>query len=147
MVEALVDLHERVVIELVAQRGADPRVEHDRLERLGHVIVRAGLEPAHDVVGAVERGPHQDGDRGERRVRLQPLAGLEPVHVRHQAVEQDQIRRRGLRALEGLGASMRRLDPVARPLELVRDAPEVCIAIVDDQDLRHRGSLIGSRAR
>ena len=139
VLEALVHLHDRVVMELVAQRGADPRVQHLGNERLGHIVVGARFEPAHDVIGAVERGRHQHRDRRERGVRLQSLTGLESVHVRHQDFEQDQVQGLGARAIERLGASPRGRDREADPLELAREQRAAVLAVVDDQDLRHRG--------
>src|SRR5207245_384202 len=51
---------ERVVHALQAQRRADPGDKLDPVDRLGHVVVRAGLQCAPPVGRAIEGGDHHD---------------------------------------------------------------------------------------
>ena len=83
---------------------AHARQQFVRVKRLGHVVHRPELEPAHDVAGVGFRREEDDGDVTPRRHGLDALAGLEPVHFRHHHVQQDQVGTDLLENLQGLSA-------------------------------------------
>ena len=58
-------------------------------ERLGQVVVRAAVEPAHPVLDRVASGQHQH--RHPDAVGAQPPAGREPVEPGHHHVEHDRV--------------------------------------------------------
>ena len=72
--------------------------EHRQRERLGHVVVSARIEPAHDVFGRVAAGEEQDGSLNA----LQPGASgqLKPVECRKHHVEDEKVERRRLDRLQ-----------------------------------------------
>jgi hypothetical protein len=78
-----------------AQRRLQPRHELTRAERLGHVVVGAGLESAHLLLLLTDR--RQDEDR-HRRPLAQVASDLDAV-----AVGQHQVEDRGVRRAHGGG--------------------------------------------
>ncbi len=54
------------------QRGADARAQQDRIERLGQIVLGAGLDAAHHAVELVERRNHDDRNVAGMRRRLEP---------------------------------------------------------------------------
>ena len=89
--EALVQRLHLVVQRLDAQHGADPGDQRAVVDRLGEVVVAAGVEPSDDVLLA-GLGRHQD-HRDERQggVGLHPAHDFEPVDLGHHDVEQHQV--------------------------------------------------------
>ena len=73
-----------------AQDRADPGDQFARLERFGHVIVRADFQPD-DPVGRLAPRGQQDGRDGLRFSEV--AAQRQPVLARHHDVEQDQVGR------------------------------------------------------
>jgi hypothetical protein len=70
----------------------DPSHEGRLIHRLGEVLVAAGLEARHDVLG-IRLGRDEDDRReGQRCVRTEAPANLESVHLRHHDVQEDQVR-------------------------------------------------------
>ena len=98
-----------------AQHRAHPQGQFPRAERLGHVVVRAGLE-ADQAVGLVAQGgQHHDRDRP---AGAQPAAHLQAVHAGQHQVEDDQVGRL-------LGDPAQRLVPVVHALDRMAVADEV----------------------
>ena len=132
---------------LQPRQRAHARDQHDVGHRLGQEIVGAGVEPAHAVGGAVERGDHHDGNEMGRRIGLQPAADLETVHVGHHDVEQDDV-------AFGARADLERLGAVGggQHVEIFGRQPgfqqlDVGGNVVDDQDTRgHRNSLLPDKS-
>ena len=94
-----------------AQRGANAGHQLGHLERLAHVVVRAGLETDHDIERVGARGEHHDRDRRRPPDRA---ADLEAVQPRQHDVEQDQVERLGPEPVEALPAVAGGLDREAR---------------------------------
>ena len=100
-----------------AVERADPRQQLVEAERLGQVIIRAGVEPPHDILGRVERGEHED--RG--RPALAPELGgdLEAVLLRQHDVEKDDVvvvDMRQHRGLVPIGGHVHRVPFLLQPL-------------------------------
>ena len=99
-----------------------------RLERLGDVVVGAGLEPDHPVHG-VGRGRHHD-DADAARALAQPAREDEAVLARQADVEQHQRRQLALQQLAQGGAAVGAADA------------EVLLAKVVDQQLPLRRLIL-----
>ena len=69
-------------------------------KRFGDVIHASALERLDLVDRIAQRADENDRDPFQRAVRFEPLANILAAHVRHVDVEQDQVGRRGLRALQ-----------------------------------------------
>ncbi|VWB56907.1 hypothetical protein BTE28158_02625 [Burkholderia territorii] len=84
-------------------------------ERLGHVVVRAEVEPLHALVDAVGGGQDQHGEIGI--ARAQALEHVEPGHPGQPEIEDQQVeglhRQRGI----GLDAALHVVDGIARLAE------------------------------
>ena len=94
------DLEDRILALLVlAQMRPDAGEQHAEAERLGDIVIGAGIE-AEDGVGIrCLRGQHDD--RPLVAVAPHDLAGLAPVHVGQVDVEEDEV---GAIVLERLDA-------------------------------------------
>ena len=103
-----------------AQEGPDPRRQLLGHERLGDVVVGAGLEPGHDVVGV---RPRRHMMIGTALLAPQGPAALEAVHAGQHEVDQRQ----------SVGASANRSSP-SSPLASVIDR----VALVLEGEA-HRG--------
>src|SRR5438270_556415 len=95
------DIHLKVGInELLASErgpdttedGADAGDELARAERLGHIIVGAGVETADAVALLATRCQHHDRDVGRGRAAAQATADLDPADALDHPVEQDHVR-------------------------------------------------------
>ena len=105
------------------------------VERLAHVVVRPAAEAReHRFIGAT-RSEHDDGHVQQR---AQVLAQLEPIRVGQVAVEQDQVRRLGVHALQRVGPRVGHADRVAFPRERVAQQVRQVRVVVNAQDLRYR---------
>ena len=62
------------------------------IERLGEVVLGAGLDAAHDAVELVQCGDHDHRQIAGVLGRLEPAQNLEPVHLRHDEVEQYEVK-------------------------------------------------------
>jgi hypothetical protein len=69
----------------------DSRNQLARAERLGHIIVGAGLEPADAVAFLAARGQHDDRDMRCRRLAPKPPANLDAAHPFDHPVEDDEV--------------------------------------------------------
>ena len=80
----------------VAQLRPDSRQQHARAERLCDVVVRAIVEPAHDVRLLASRGQHYYRDLRIAFVCAVDFAKFRPVHSREHQVEQNQVETRAV---------------------------------------------------
>ncbi len=80
---------------------AHARGEHFKLRRLGDVVVRTEVQPAHNVVRLVERGEHDHRHPGSGRLGTQRLEHFQPVHAGHHHVQQNEVGRIGTQGFEG----------------------------------------------
>ena len=125
-----------------AQHRADPQRQLTRAERLGDVVVGAGLE-ADETIGLVpQRGQH---DHRDRPPGAEPAAHLETVDAGQHEVEDDEVR--GL-----LGHPAQRLLPVTHAFDVVPVADEVPSddvghgrIVVDDHDPAGRIGVVSPR--
>jgi hypothetical protein len=118
-----------------AQEGARAGEQNRQRERLGQVVVRAEVEPAHDVARRVERREQQD--RHPVLARAELLHHLEAREPGQHHVEHDEIdRRRGDESLERRLAALGDLDPVALRLEIEREPAGQVLLVLDEQDAR-----------
>jgi hypothetical protein len=118
--------------------GPDPRQQFPGLERLGHVVHRAGGERAHLLESVGQRGEEDHRDRARRVARLQPLADRVAVQARHHHVEEHEVGRGLRRPGDRLFAARRRERPVSRRGELLLEQIDVQRLVVDDEDGRSR---------
>jgi hypothetical protein len=70
-------------------KGADPREQLIELEGLGEVVVGAGVQAAHHVLGCIARGQHQD--RGMPPFPPELGRDLEAVFLGEDHVEEDHV--------------------------------------------------------
>ena len=124
------------------QRDADPREELFRAERLGDVVVRAGVQRV-DLVGLGAPGRQHD-DRHGPPVADQ-TAHLDAVHVRQPEVEDDEIGAVALDAAEGRAARHGGRHLVAARPQQRRHGRENPRLVVDDQDLQRHVTTPGAR--
>ena len=81
-----------------AQLRAHPRQQHAQAERLGDIVVGAGIEAENGVGLARRARQHDDGDLDP--LAAQEAADIAPVHVGQADIEQDQVETPGPRRLE-----------------------------------------------
>ena len=133
---------ERLLRAHAAQVRADAREQLLHRERLGEVVVGAGVEAAHLVALGVERGDHDD--RGLLVGLAQLLGDLVAVHAGEHEVEQDRGRggtpRRRVCASSAVGD---RPHGEARALQGVLDGLPDDRVVFDDEDRGHVGVLLG----
>ena len=101
-------------------------------ERLGHVVVGAGVEAA-DLVGLLALGGEHD-DRHERVAPAELLAHLVAVHVGQHQVEQHRVGPLVPGNLHALLAGRGREHPEALELERVVQPEHDVRLVLDDQD-------------
>ena len=75
-----------------AQKHAHAREQLVEREGLSHIVVRAEVQPLHDVLGGAARRQHQYRDVARLLVGLHAAAYLPAVHERKHEVEYYQIR-------------------------------------------------------
>ena len=106
-----------------------------RLERLAHVVVRAGLHGLEGEIDVPVRAHHDD----RRRVLL-GLEGreqIEPAHPRHAHVGQDDVRPEDIHQRQRGLPAVRDLHLVAVLLEEGAEDQSNVLFVVDDQDTAH----------
>ena len=121
-----------------SEHGANAGDELARAERLGHVVVRAELQPEERVELGVPRG--QDDDRRRAGGADRP-DHLQPLDLGEAEVEDDEV---GLSSPDGLQrrrAVAGRQDREAGVLEVVARQLDDLGFVIDDEDGLHRGSL------
>ena len=128
-----------------AEDGADARDELADAERLGHVVVGAGVEAADLVDLLAARREHDD--RHERVAAAQLLADLVAVHVGQHQVEQDRVGLLVLGEGHAVLALARGHDAEALELERVLEPEHDVRLVLDDEDglLRDHASGRGAR--
>ena len=105
-----------------------------RAERLGHVVVGAGVEPGHAFALAGAGRHHDDRHRRRGRALPQDAAHLQPAQHRDIQVEQHQVGRLFGARLERRVAAGDQLDlDVAAALERVADEVGDVLLVFDDQ--------------
>ena len=102
----------------------------------GEVVVAAGLEAAHAVLGGALHRQEQHGRLDAVAAKLR--AELEPVHVRHHDVEDDEVERLGSQALEPRHPVVRDVGAVALGFEVLADARREMLLVVDDENTGRR---------
>ena len=108
-------------------------------ERLGEVVVRAGVEAADHVLHRVARGEHQDG-------RVAPLAAelrrhLEAVLLGQHDVEQDDVVLVDVGQHGGLVAVRRDVHDVALFLQALLDEPGDLPVVLHDENFHGLESM------
>ena len=125
-----------IVQRLDPQDRAHPRDERRMVDRLGDVLVAAGIEPGHDVVGIGLRRDQDDRHERQAGIGLELPADLNAVPARHHDVEQDQIGRLRARGDQRLVAVPGRDHLVTLPRQTGLENLEVRRVVVDDQNAR-----------
>ena len=126
-----------------------PRDELARAELLAHVVVRAALEPEHDVALLTLGGEHHDRDRLGGVFTLEGAADLEPVEPGQHEVEDDEARL----APPGLGEPLLAVagdhHRIALPLQGVLEQFDDVRVVFDDEYgfLGHGSQCVGVRER
>ncbi len=115
-----------------AQDRRDAQQQLLQVERLREVVVAAGLEAAHAVLGGALHG--QEQHRRLDAVAAQLRAELEPVHVRHHDVEHDEVERLGAQTREARRAVVRDVGLVALGFEVLADPGRKMLLVVDDEN-------------
>ena len=127
---------------------ADPRQRHGKIDRLGHVVVRAQSKRLDDV-GALRSGRHHDhGKLGVGAVGANPAQDLESAHARHLDVQQDEIECQGLDERQRFRAIRRHADDVATVAQAPGERVPVGFVVVDDQQragARHSAASVFSK--
>ncbi len=121
---------------LEAHQGAQPRHQHDVIERLVHEVVGAGLKTGQAIVAAVERGQQDNRNMTRVGVLLELPADLVAIDAGHHDVEQDNV---GLRrnSLGNGAAAVRSADHlIVIGFELGLEQAHIGGDVVDDQDAR-----------
>ena len=77
---------------LLAQHRSYARHQRPVLERLGQIVVAAGVQSLDHVPRIGFRGYKDDRDRSQRGILLEHAHDADAVELRHHDVEQDQIR-------------------------------------------------------
>ena len=123
----------RGVFRPAAQDAADAQQQFARFERLGQVVVGAGLEAGNAVVGFAHRRQHQN-----RHAAAGPQIGgeIEPAFARHHQVEDDQVEGQTAQLGAGVGGIRggRDHEAVLRQ-ELAQQLPQT-VVVVHHQDMR-----------
>ena len=99
-----------IVQALALQRCPDARAQQHRVERLLQIVFGAELDAPDHALEFRQGRDHDHGYVAPRRVRLEPLQDLEAVELRHHDVEEHEIERPRLEALERLFAVGRLLE-------------------------------------
>jgi hypothetical protein len=105
-------------------------------ERLGQVVIGAGIQAADTVRYRVTRRQHQD--RGAHALAAQLAGDLDPIHLGQHDVEHDQVVRAALRAGQAAQAVMSHLDTVANIVESALDHTCDAGVVFDQQNVHAR---------
>ena len=119
-----------------AQHALDPCQQLARLERLGDVIVGAGLQPDDPVHGVARRSHHDDADAAAPLA--QPARQREPVFARQVDVKQHQRRSLALDEPMQRGAAIDGADPEILPGEIIGEQLPLRRLVFDHDDMRPR---------
>ncbi len=119
---------------LLLDAGIDAGAEQDRIERLRHVVLGAGLDARRDAVDLVKRRDHNDRNVAMPLLALEPLKDLVAADPRHQQIEQDEIERLLVDELERLFAARGRHDFMPLAHQAPGQEIAVGLVIVDDEN-------------
>ena len=111
------------------------REEFGGPERLGQIVIRAGVEAGDAVVLRGACGEHDDGDAAALPHKAEKLKA---VKVGKHDVQKDQIVSAGERAGEALAAVVRRLEPKAALGKQLGQKLTQLSVVVDEEDGRAR---------
>ena len=143
-----------VEISLDAQQRSNARPELQRVERLGHEVVSAGVDATQPAGRVVERRDQDHRYQPRGRILFDGPAGLEAVEMRHHDIHQDEIRRLATDGVERFGAISgpprrmtirreHRLGQSCAPFDVIDDqnrshdvAPQSCSTTVNGDSLR-----------
>ena len=119
--------------------GSHTGDEHLRAERLGEIVVHAGLEPREHVLLFASRGEDEDGSVA---LRLDLLRDLQPGESRQHDVEDEEIGQLPLRFHQTVPAVGRLYDLVAFALEVRGNQSAHVVVVFDDQDPGRTGAML-----
>jgi hypothetical protein len=130
---------------VLAQLGAQPGQQHAEAERLGDVVVGAGVQ-AEDRVGIGLRRRQHDDRRFDAAAPHQ-AADLAAVHVRQPDVEQDGVEILALGQVEGLGPVVR-LDggELLVELQLLAQGLAQRVVVIHQEDFLALGAVHGPQS-
>src|SRR5687767_4229188 len=114
------------------QQRRNPGAQLANAERLGHVVVGAGLEAQHLLGFLRARRQHQD--RRAYPAAPQLAADLEAVFARQHDVQQDRVERLGARAPQGFDAVLNHRDLIPLKGQIVFERQRDGRFVFDDQD-------------
>ena len=100
---------------MAANHGAQPCQQFRRVERLGEVIIRAGIQPGNPVLHLCPGSQHQAG-RGNA-VAAELRENLNAAHLRHHPVQNDTGIFAGFRQLKRVRAVVRCLNGITFMLQ------------------------------
>src|SRR5581483_4089787 len=127
---------------VLSELSADAREQHAELERLGHIIVGAGLEPEDGVgIGGLRR---EHDHRALEPAAAKQLAGLSSVEIGKADIEKNEVDVTVAHLLETVrrGRGKRRLELLVQSDLLAQGFAKV-VVIVDDEDLARIAHQIG----
>jgi hypothetical protein len=127
------------------QQRLDPQRQLAHLERLGHVVVGADLQPLDAVGVGAARGEEDDGDVLGLGRAAERAADLEPRVVGQHEIEQHQVGGLPLAQAQGFGTEAGRVDPEPLLRELVGEQLTQIGIVFDDQNAPHGGTLSASK--
>jgi hypothetical protein len=107
------------------------------VERLGEVVVGAGVEAGDAVLDGVAGGQHQD--RRQHPGGTEPVAGLEAVDARQHHVEHDRVVGVGVRHPEGVLALYRHVREQAFLTEALANQARKLDFVLHDQHAHWQG--------
>ena len=115
-----------------AQHVAHARQQFFERERLGHVVVAAGGEPADLVLGRITGG--EEDDRRPGTLGAEPARDLEALHVGEHHVQDDQVGTELRHLAERIRARSRRFHGEALEAQGHRDDIDDVRLVIDDED-------------
>ena len=132
--QLLADLAVLILELLAAELGAQPRLEHLEITRLGNVVVGPGSETLDHRLPFLQRGEHEQRNIPRHRRALDPAAGLRPAQPRHEQVEEDAVHRLPREHFDGFLARVGQDDLIPLSSEYRRQRVEVGDAVVDREN-------------
>ena len=137
--------HRRAVAAGPAEQRADPRHQLLHVERLGQVVVGAGIDALDALRQALRAGQHQD--RRRDALGAEPLQDREAVELRQAQVEDDRIVVLGAAAEPGVLAVASRPRRRSRAEVSASTRSAAIDFVLDDQDTHQRSLTLTMRLR
>ena len=131
-----------LALDLSLDAGQSDREIH----RLGHIIVRPGIESVDDIFARVVGGAHDHRERIHRPFLTDLPENFHAVHVGHVDVEKNDVEFMAFDVLERLSPAIRFGHPVAPPHEASAQDDAVVLDVVDDKQT-HRFVVVRKRLR